>query len=474
MTSTPVKGVGFGQNTPTQAAAGTKAFPDAGFQAVWNNQAGKQAAGAEQQDSQAVKKAPGDSLKARDEHRARTEKREPSRNVEERTDIPEEKLEEAAEVLETAAVQIVQEVADTFGMEPGEIQEIMAELGLEQADILTPQGLGSLILAVSGAEDPKALLIDEGLYTNYQELMGKLEGVLQECGEALEISPEQLEQLTEDLTEKPVLKPESLPETDGKEDTSVSVTIQPNTEAAAAVSVEKPEKPEESTEETPETDFEPVRLPEQKPVTEQTKDNGNTGRDHDRREGRQESGNEQGVNLFTQNLKAGQFEPQIQQTYASESVWDADTQNIMRQIMDYMKVNLKADLSTMEMQLHPASLGTVQVQIASRGGAVTASFITQNEAVKAALESQMVQLQEQFEAQGVKVEAIEVTVQTHQFEQNLEQGRRGSSQEQEPARKGRVRRISLEDTVPVEEMEEEEALTRKIMADNGNTVDYTA
>ena len=207
MTSTPVKSVGFGQNAPTQAAVGTKAFSDAGFQAVWNNQAGKQAESAEQQESKAVKKTPGDSLKARDEHRVRTEKREPSRNVEERTDIPDEKLEEAAEVLETAVVQIVQEVADIFGMELGEVQEIMAEMGLEQADILTPQGLGSLILAVSGAESPKALLTDEGLYTNYQDLMGKLEGVLQECGEALEMNPEQLEQLAKDLVGQSSLKP---------------------------------------------------------------------------------------------------------------------------------------------------------------------------------------------------------------------------------------------------------------------------
>lgn len=486
MTSTPVKSVGFGLNMPTQAAAGTKAFSDAGFQEVWNNQTGKQTEGMEQQNSQTVKKTPGDSLKARDEHRVRTEKREPSRNVEERTDIPEEKLEEAAEVLETAAVQIVQEVAETFGMEPEEVQEIMDQLGLEGADILSPQGLGSLILAVSGAEDPKALLTDEGLYADYQELMGQLEGILQECGNTLELSRQQLEQIARELNGQPEFKaeevpvevteeiPAEVPDTDT--DRNIDIMIRPKPEAAVTVPAEEVKKTQEPVRETTETDYETVQLPEQKPEAEQARDNGSAGRDHGRKEGRQESGSEQGVNLFAQNLKAGQLEPEIQQTYAAESVWDADTENIMRQIMDYMKVNLKADLSTMEMQLHPASLGTVQVQIASRGGAVTASFITQNEAVKAALESQMVQLQEQFEAQGVKVEAIEVTVQTHQFEQNLEQGRRGSGQEQEqaPARRGRVRRISLSDSVPLEELEEDEALARKIMTENGNTVDYTA
>ena len=126
------------------------------------------------------------------------------------------------------------------------------------------------------------------------------------------------------------------------------------------------------------------------------------------------------------------------------------------------------------MQLHPASRGTVQVQIASRGGAVTANFITQNEAVKAALESQMVQLIERFDEQGVKVEAIEVTVQTHEFERNLEQGRGRGQQNEEPAKKGRIRRINLNDAVSMENMEEEDALAADMMAANGNTVDYTA
>ena len=148
--------------------------------------------------------------------------------------------------------------------------------------------------------------------------------------------------------------------------------------------------------------------------------------------------------------------------------------DIMNQIMDYMKVNLGADLSSVEMQLHPANLGTLQIQVVAKGGVMTANFITENEAVKAALESQMIQLQQQFDEQGVRVDAIEVTVQTHQFEQNLEQGRGNSHGDQEPAKKQRVRRIDLGGEFLTEELEEEDALTADLMKANGNTVDYTA
>ncbi len=490
MTSTPVKDVGFGLGGAASVGTGVKTATDGGFQAVWNNQSGKQADSTGQpEDNRAVKKTPGDSLKARDEHRARTEKREPSRNVEERTDIPEEKLEEAAEVLEAAAVQMIQEVADTFGMEPGEIREAMAELGLEQTDILDPKSLSGLILAVSGAgsEGVPALLTNEELYGSYQELMGRLETVLQECGATLEVSPEQLTLLTG--PEAQPLQPEQGPvemtpdevKPDGMTQDGMTPDRAIPDEALSGEAVEEPQNLQEPRERSGAVEGKqgPVsdagQPPEQTPAREADGRNagGNRGRDS-RGESRHEGGREPGVNLLAQSLRGERFEPQVQQAYGGENVWDADTQNIMRQIMDYMKVNLKAEMSTMEMQLHPESLGTLQVQVASKGGVVTASFITQNEAVKSALESQMIQLQEQFQEQGVKVEAIEVTVQTHQFEQNLEQGRRGSGQEQEPQRKGRTRRINLNDSFSAEEMEEEDILAKDMMLASGNTVDFTA
>ena len=154
-----------------------------------------------------------------------------------------------------------------------------------------------------------------------------------------------------------------------------------------------------------------------------------------------------------------------------------EQQNAYKQIMDYMKVSVKADSSDLEMQLHPQSLGTLHIQVASKNGVVTANFITQNETVKAALESQMVQLKESFAEQGVKVEAIEVTVQTHPFEQNLEQGRGNQSDQESGAgvSRRRTRRINLNTAFAEDEPQtEEDRIAADIMSANGNTVDFTA
>jgi Flagellar hook-length control protein len=155
---------------------------------------------------------------------------------------------------------------------------------------------------------------------------------------------------------------------------------------------------------------------------------------------------------------------------------NADPQEIMKQILDYMKIQLKPGMEQLEMQLHPESLGTLHIQLTSKGGEITAQFHVQNEAVKAALESQIVELKDSLREQGVKVEAVEVTVESHAFESNLWQGQERNDSASYQGGKKSHRRINLnaleEDFE--ESADEEEKLTAEMMRVNGNTVDYTA
>ncbi|MGN0155891.1 MAG: flagellar hook-length control protein FliK [Lachnospiraceae bacterium] len=154
----------------------------------------------------------------------------------------------------------------------------------------------------------------------------------------------------------------------------------------------------------------------------------------------------------------------------------ATTESIMNQITEAVKMTMKEDMTQMELQLHPASLGNVRVQVAAKDGVITASFTTQNEQVKAALESQIVVLKENFEQQGIKVEAVEVTVASHAFERNLDSNE-NSSKDQMTEKKKAVRRINLSnvtDDFEEEGLLEEEKIVADMMRQNGNTVDYTA
>ena len=154
------------------------------------------------------------------------------------------------------------------------------------------------------------------------------------------------------------------------------------------------------------------------------------------------------------------------------------TRDIMNQIMDYMKFQLKPGMDQLEMQLHPESLGTVHIQLSSKGGEITAQFHVQNEAVKAAIESQIATLQESFKEQGIKVEAVQVTVENHGFERNLWQGQGQEEHAASDRNRKSHRRINLNDldidALLEENASEEDLLAAQMMAANGNTVDYTA
>ena len=108
---------------------------------------------------------------------------------------------------------------------------------------------------------------------------------------------------------------------------------------------------------------------------------------------------------------------------------------------------------------------------------VSAHIAAQNDAVKEVLEAQMATLRENLNQQGVKVDAIEVTVSSHGFEKNLEDGQQrqqqeGQMQEAQKQTRRSLRLDSLDELSGL--MSEEEMLVAQIMRDNGNTMDLTA
>lgn len=154
-----------------------------------------------------------------------------------------------------------------------------------------------------------------------------------------------------------------------------------------------------------------------------------------------------------------------------------NTLDVIRQVSEFTRVMYQGDTTSMEMQLNPENLGKIYVQVTAKEGVVTAHLAVQNEIVKEALENQTIQLRENMNQQGIKVEAVEVTIASHEFERNLEQNQQGSAQDEqrEQASKSPRRNISMNQLDEMSGlMSEEEMLVAKIMRDNGNSVDFTA
>lgn len=189
----------------------------------------------------------------------------------------------------------------------------------------------------------------------------------------------------------------------------------------------------------------------------------------------QQNTSEQGSHSFLQDLTGKPVFHTVEAPEAEAPVFEMPTASeIMDQIAEYVKINAKPEMTEMEMQLNPESLGTLNIKVAAKEGVVTAQFTTHSEDVKNALEVQLVQLKETLNEQGVKVEAVEVMVEAHAFHQNMQQGTAGGNEGSEPKKKS-PRRIILDDSISIEEMEldDEARIAAEMMKANGTTVDMT-
>ena len=380
-----------------------------------------------------------------------------------RTDSTDKK-DAAAKKLDKLTGEIKDAVKEELSVDDEQLEQAMAALGLSPMDLLDSDNIKNLMLELSGEQDPMVLITNENLLNSIGNVTEILETSVNELTEEFGISAQELAEIVNSGEAVTVQAEEAIAAEAGTEDeddpeitvTAGSKDIRTGTETSAK------EVSNDSTAVTP------TQASLQRKEAAQAGD-------------RQAEGGMQNA-MQGQEL---QQQPQVNEAAAAqETAYTSqyvDREDILRQVTDNIKLNISPDSASMELVLHPASLGTVNLQIASNGGVITANLQVQNEAVKSVLETQLVQLLETFEEQGQKVEAIEVSVAGYDLDRSLNQ----ESGSQEGERKegtaqgiGRTtrRRLNLNDLdeEEIEELTEEEQLTAEMMAMNGGNVDFLA
>lgn len=401
--------------------------------------------------------------------------------------VDEMTIDEIAHALE----QIIEQIKEILGITDEELISGMEELNLQPYDLLNANNISQLVTTISGEDSVISLVANEELYTAVQEIAEVVETQVSDLLDQTGLTGEELDAVLQKLQEmesqnaakQPVQESEIL---SGGAATEIAETLEEQPAAETTVIVhedktgleEQPAKqydtlPESRQEDSP--DIGPK--PQTQSAGKDTKDSGekepgNFGQDHTPQN-------------FQNNL-SGVSDAAVAE--GIEKFTSESTENIMRQLADMVKIIRNENLTEMELQLHPASLGTVNVSLTTKGGVVTAEFTTQNEAVKAAIEAQASQLRANLEEQGVRVEAIEVSVESHQMERNLDQNgqeQQRQAQEQESGRIQGIRRgrssINLRAFADGEALEGEmqgaddaTRIAMEIMAANGNTMDLLA
>lgn len=392
-------------------------------------------------------------------------------------------LEDTKDAFETGVKEILK---DELGVSDEQVEDAMSILGLQWMDLLNPASLSQLVTQLTGTEDACSLLMSE----EFTNIMQNTDELVQSLSETLGISKDEWVALQNQLAELTADFNETVDMADGgvqeiAPQTDATITSQDTTVMAATVQMTH------TTEETqnvqPEEETEDAAPVIQVNASEDAQTENNVSENASGEMGepaaQSQKTKESSVNEHAQNME---FQVRAeQQTVAPEEVnkvasrTTIDMQDIMNQITEFAKVNLSPENSSIEMQLNPENLGKVYLHIAAtKEGNITAELAVSSETVKTALEAQIADLRTSLNQQGIKVDAVEVAIASHEFERNLEQNASGEeqqgSQREESGRTAgrRLFRGELDELSGL--MNEEEALAAQIMKDHGNTMDVTA
>ncbi len=382
----------------------------------------------------------------------------------EEVQVDETAKEKIEDVAEETAKDVVEEIAEELDVPEDEVVKAMEELGLTVMDLMDPAKMAALVTQLqNGESDPMALLTDEGLYATIQQLTEAVGDIVsdnaQMLSEELGVDVEQVMQLLQDSME------------------SGETDVLPEQPVLVEVEGELAETEEQI-----------------QPVTDQ---DGNAEVEEvvlDKKLGATETDTAGGQNQSMMDSSDRPATPLINQMYQAQNTTNVeasvsevnftsyvDANEIVNQIGEYVKVHNAEGISEMEILLNPENLGNIHLQVASKEGVITATITTQNEAVQEALMVQALVLKEELSAQGMKVEAVEVTVASHEFERDMHEGGEEAKElfEQQVQKQSR-RRLVVDGMMHAEELLADEDLTDAdklqidMMARSGNSVDFMA
>lgn len=405
---------------------------------------------------------------------------------------------EVAEKIEAVVEEVKEIIKDQLDVTEEDIEKAMENLGLTFIDLLNPQNLAQLVSELTGETESITLVLSD----DFAEILDKATDLSNQLFEETNNSFVQLKELISQMDDKVIITEEPVQVT---ADAEIPETVQPNVmveddkpvlqedlnQQPSVQVIQEEVKPVEKQEATVVEESTSVleTVEDLKPVEENQNQQNNQTKDEPKEESTQSNFKmpEKTQNESHLVREEGILPPQqnIQPQYVSENSAvtlptgeTVKAEDIVNQLVEQAKVMTDSESTTMEMTLNPEGLGKIYLEVTQRGSEITAKIFTENDAVKAALESQMAALRTEMNQSSAKVTSIEVSVGTHEFERNLdENGREGSrNQEQNSGQSSRrTNRIdinSLDDLAGL--MSEEDVLIAQMMKDNGGTLDFMA
>lgn len=347
--------------------------------------------------------------------------------------------------------KIKDKIKEILDVSDEDIENAMEQLGLTMVDLLDPQKLTDLVVMLNGGGDSLSFLTDADALLALNTILDTQTAVTQQLMTDYDISPEDFKDVINSEAGGLVESMNPVAD-DGTDDTvrSFKDDIQPEDQHMDDESVND------------------VIASKLKVKTEGSSSDNKEDNDSHAFLSNEHS---DGIEQITADMSQS-----IQKTF-SEVVADVSNVNqadIVRQVVEQIKLTTGQQMQSIEVMLNPENLGKVHVTVTAREGVVTAQLTAQNEQVKAALENQMTALKEHFNNQGIKVEAVEITIESHGFEaeQNLE----GNDSNQAGQERKASRKLDLSSLEGLEESEmtDQEIRARDAIVNGDSSVEYSA
>ncbi len=385
-----------------------------------------------------------------------------------------------------------------------QLEDAMAKLGLTAMDLMNPANLTQVVAELTGSGDVSELLMSD----SFLSMMQQIGDIAQNFADDLGISLQELQVTVEQMANTEGMQ-SMIPE-----DASAQQPQDPGMISDEAANTSAVQTGDKSAQNTAANNQNVILIKNQNAAADEAEDQsslldaeenaaqtkglsgGLDAAEESETGGTSENGS-QNNSLFSKNSQrssdvnyaevilhnvnqnANTADNIALQTQTATAYTTAvDVEDILNQIAEFTKIHVSQEKTSVEMQLNPENLGKLYLQISStKEGSVTAQFTAQSEAVRAALESQMADLRQTLNQQGIKVDAIEVTIASHEFERNLEQNASGGQQQASEEQQQKSGRRNLQ-VGTLDElsglMTEEELLAARIMKENGNSMDVTA
>lgn len=315
-------------------------------------------------------------------------------------------VEEAAEAI-SVLNGIFTGITEILGISPEELNDAMNAMGMTPADLTDKNGLAQLVLFLNGSDNMADMLVDNGMLEAFNELTGFVEGRLNEK----DLPQEYFAQLLNRAGSEELLSSETVRDAVGKLPEALGKFFD------AAAENEQADG-EIATEQDLGTLQETVITVEKREGAGQEGQNGEMSEDTDAADMKTTSQENGADGTERLQVSSEAFANRLNSVYEEKGVEEAgqtDFGEIMRQIVEQVKVNISPERTSLEMKLNPDNLGRVSINIVSKNGVMTAEIHTENQTAREAIESQLQILKENIEQKGIRVEEIEVKISDFHF-----------------------------------------------------------